>query len=88
MTICLFYLSLILGMNCEQAIVSKTLYSHISHEESSYSYHSTSCSIRFYDDPNYQGKEINVSDPDGVSNLELSEESAQTFGRCCWKIYQ
>ena len=54
----------------------------------SLSYHSNDCRITFHDEINYQGDRLDIFYPNGVSNLPMNEKSAQTFGRCCWKIYR
>ena len=46
------------------------------------------CTIKFYNRNNYQGDNVEIYNSDGISNLEMIEKSAQTFGRCCWKIYR
>jgi hypothetical protein len=90
MTICLFYLSFVFGINCDtlrfQGIESVSTQSY-STTTPSYLYHSSGCKLSFYNETNYQGEKIDISNPEGMSILELNEESAQTFGRCCWKIY-
>ena len=90
MTICLFYLTFVFGINCEMVrfhrIESESSQSY-SATTPSYLYHSSGCKITFYNETNYQGEKIDVSNPEGLSILQLNEESAQTLGRCCWKIY-
>ena len=50
--------------------------------------HSNLCTIKFYNRNDYQGDKIAIYNSNGISNLEMIEKSAQTFGRCCWKIYR
>ena len=88
MTICMFYLTFVFGINCDtfHRIESVSTQSY-STATPSYQYHSSGCKVTFYNETNHQGEKIEVSNPEGMSTLELNEQSAQTFGRCCWKIY-
>ena len=88
MTICMFYLTFVFGINCDtfHRIESVSTQSY-STTTPSYQYHSSGCKVTFYNETNHQGEKIEVSNPEGMSTLELNEQSAQTFGRCCWKIY-
>ena len=99
MTICLFYFSFVFGINCEEITapsystrVYSTTQSSSAMESSSathsYSYHSSECKVTFYSDQNNEGEKIDISQPAGISYLQMREQSAQTFGRCCWKIYK
>ena len=91
MLICLFYLRFVFGINCE--IVTPSVERQSVSTQSyptttpTYSYHSSGCKITFYNESNHQGEKIDISNPEGTSILQLNEQSAQTFGRCCWKIY-
>ena len=50
--------------------------------------HSNICAIKFYTENNHDGETLEIDSPNGVSNLHMNEQSAQTFGTCCWKIYR
>ena len=87
MTICLYYLTLVFGINGETPRFYRISTQSYSTTTPSYLYHSSDCKVTFYNEANHQGEKIEISNPEGMSILQLNEKSAQTFGRCCWKIY-
>ena len=77
MSIRLFYLVvIIISLNYQQAKTHP-----LAHDPSE-------CRIIFYENQNYQGANVETVETEGISNLQMNEESAQTYGRCCWKIYK
>ena len=85
---CLYYLTFVIGINCDTSRFHRIeSVSTQSYSTTTPSYHSSSCKVTFYNGTNHQGEKIEISNPEGMSILQLNEESAQTFGRCCWKIY-
>ena len=49
---------------------------------------SSTCKVILYEDNDGQEDKIEIINPNGISNLEMQEEKAQTFGGCCWRIYK
>ena len=48
----------------------------------------STCKIILYEDSDQQGDKVEITNPGGILNLQMHEEKAQTFGRCCWRIYK
>ena len=48
----------------------------------------STCKIVLYEDSNQQGENVEITNPGGISNLQMHEEKAKTFGNCCWRIYK
>ena len=104
MTFCFINLFLIFGISCSDLITQQSNSSNSKMEQpstiqpilttpdspktTSSLQHSNLCTIKFYNRNDYQGDKVEVYNSNGISNLEMIEKSAQTFGRCCWKIYR
>ena len=104
MTFCFINLFLIFGISCSDLITQHSNSSNSimerpsttqpilttppSPKTTSSSQHSNWCTIKFYNQNHYQGDKVEIYNSNGISNLEMIEKSAQTFGRCCWKIYK
>ena len=46
------------------------------------------CKVILHESSDQQGDKTEITNPNGISNLEIHEEMAQTFGSCCWRIYK
>ena len=104
MTFCFINLFLIFGISCIDLInqqsnssnskmerpstIQPILTTPASPKSTSSLQHSNLCTIKFYNRNDYLGDKIEIYNSNGISNLEMIEKSAQTFGRCCWKIYR
>ena len=49
---------------------------------------SPSCSIKIYDGKRFAGDPLETSEDNGFSHVHIHEESIQTFGSCCWRLFR
>ena len=49
---------------------------------------STTCSISIYDGKSFGGDFLATSRDHGFSHVHIHEESIQTFGNCCWRLFK
>lgn len=45
------------------------------------------CSIKLFDGRDFKGQWEETSRAGGIPRFDVHEESIQTFGRCCWRIF-
>ena len=48
----------------------------------------STCKIILYEENDQQGDKVEITNPGGISNLQMHEEKAKTLGKCCWRIYK
>ena len=49
---------------------------------------SESCSINIYDGKSFRGDFLATSRDNGFSHVHIHEESIQTYGSCCWRLFK
>ena len=49
---------------------------------------SETCSISIYDGRSFGGDFLATSRDSGFSHVHIHEESIQTFGNCCWRLFR
>ena len=49
---------------------------------------SESCSISIFDGRSFKGDFLATSRDSGFSHVHIHEESIQTFGNCCWRLFK
>ena len=49
---------------------------------------SEACSISIYDGKSFIGDFLATSRDSGFSHVHIHEESIQTFGNCCWRLFK
>ena len=49
---------------------------------------SETCSVSIYDGKSFGGDFLATSRDSGFSHVHIHEESIQTFGNCCWRLFK
>ena len=45
------------------------------------------CAIKFFDGEDFGDEFLETSQHNGLSHVHIHEESIQTFGNCCWRLF-